>query len=366
MKERISMKEFFWAIAQRIADVGGRLYLVGGAVRDKFLGVEPKDFDYCVTGVTEEEFVSLFPEAEKSGKTFPVFRIMGVEFAFPRTEKGKVGTIEQDLYRRDLTINSMAVDVLSGELFDPFGGREDIQRRVIRATSSHFKSDPSRVYRVARFAAKYGFSIESETLKYMRELKPALPRLFPEQVFEELRKALNTQKSSVFFKVMRDTQVLDVHFKEIQALDHNFDHDMDVVDSLVGQRFETDWEATVFAGLVLYLDKSQIKELGKRISLPAKWVKAGVEAAKSLLQAQKFNELSNIDKVAFLEAVSKSAIGAKGIEAVYRASGIDIHFAHLATAMLDAVNGKTVKLPKGKEAAKILRQKREEWLAKAV
>ena len=125
-------------IANKIKENGGNLYLVGGAVRDKLLGKEVHDEDYCVTGITSEEFESIFPEAHLRGKFFGVYDIDKKEFAMARKEK-KTGkghkqfdietrrdiTIEEDLKRRDITINSIAEEVLTGKLIDPFNGTKD-------------------------------------------------------------------------------------------------------------------------------------------------------------------------------------------------------------------------------------------------
>ena len=121
-------------IAKIINQNGGRLYLVGGALRDSLLNRSVSDADYCVVGISKEEFLNLFPNAIIRGKAFEVFDLEGCEFALARTEKkigqghkefeittGKQITIEEDLKRRDITINSIAKDVLTGELIDPFG-----------------------------------------------------------------------------------------------------------------------------------------------------------------------------------------------------------------------------------------------------
>ena len=126
-------------IANKIKQAGGNLYLVGGAVRDELLGKTTHDEDYCVTGITAEKFQELFPEAHVRGKAFAVFDIDGKEFAMARTEsKQGVGhkefqvntdpqiTIQQDLARRDITINAIAKDVLTQEIIDPFNGNQDL------------------------------------------------------------------------------------------------------------------------------------------------------------------------------------------------------------------------------------------------
>src|SRR5690606_2828928 len=244
-------------IAEKIRCAGGNLYLVGGAVRDQLMGKTPKDKDYCVTGISAEEFSRLFPEAILTGKDFPVFRIDGEEYALARTER-KTGrgykgfqvdsspevTIEEDLKRRDLTINSVAIEVATGEVVDPFGGVEDIRRGIIRATSEAFREDPLRVYRAARFAARFGFRVEPGTLAMMRDMKEELPALTPERVGLEVIKALETENPSIFFRVLAEAEVLDVHFPELSALigvpqppEHHpegdaFEHSMQVLEAM--------------------------------------------------------------------------------------------------------------------------------------
>ena len=156
------------------------IYLVGGAVRDMALGKEPHDMDFCVTGITAEEFCKLFGAARVQGKSFPVFIVDGYEIALARIEK-KIGvghtefqietdtsiTIEQDLARRDLTINSIAIDILTGKNIDPYGGLNDLKNGILRMTTSAYKEDPLRVYRTARFAAQLGFDVDEKTIKTM-------------------------------------------------------------------------------------------------------------------------------------------------------------------------------------------------------
>lgn len=218
-------------IANTINLNGGKLYLVGGAVRDELLGIKNHDEDYSVTGISFDEFKKLFPMAYVRGKDFPVFSINNKEFAIARKER-KIGighkdfdvetdkkiTIEQDLERRDITINAIAKDVLTGKIIDPFGGIEDLKSKKIRAVSSHFEEDPLRVYRVARFASQFDFKVEENTIKMMTSLKSELTSLSVERVYNEFSKALLTEKPSIFFDVLKQANVLDVHFKEIYDL----------------------------------------------------------------------------------------------------------------------------------------------------
>jgi len=216
-----------------ITDLGGKLYLVGGAVRDSLMGKEESaDRDYLVTGV------ELLPFSRIAGKDFPVYLVAmdGVRFgsltaqlALARTErKSGLGyhgfeiqtdpdiTVEQDLIRRDLTINSIAKRVSDGKIIDPYGGRYDIFRGFLRHTSKAFAEDPLRVYRVARFAAQMGFSVHPSTRRLMLSLKEELKSLSSERVYQEMVKALVAPYPDRFFRELNG--LLDVHFPEIQAL----------------------------------------------------------------------------------------------------------------------------------------------------
>ena len=218
-------------IAKLIKQNGGETYLVGGAVRDAILNKKISDEDYCVTGLTEEKFIEIFPQARTQGKSFNVFVLEGKEFALARKET-KIGkghkefkiesdaniTIEEDLERRDITINSIAQNVLTKEIIDPFNGQTDLENRIINITSSKFVEDPLRVYRVARIAAVLDFKVSKKTLNTMNKLKEELNTLSKERVFTEFKKALEASTPSIFFDVLKEADVLDVHFKEIYDL----------------------------------------------------------------------------------------------------------------------------------------------------
>ena len=221
--------------ARKIHSLGGKAYLVGGAVRDKFRGVHAHDRDYCVTGVDEKIFAETFHNAEKFGKSFPVYSVeidgKFCEVAFARTER-KVGTgyrgfeilfapnvtIEQDLFRRDTTINAMAIEILSGELVDPFGGREDVINKKIRAVSEHFIDDPVRALRAARQAAQFNFEIIAETVEAMKLCGEELSHEPTERIFDELETALKTDKPSIFFRSLERAGLLEITFPEIAQL----------------------------------------------------------------------------------------------------------------------------------------------------
>ncbi len=210
-------------------------YLVGGAVRDKLLGLPVKDRDWVVVGATSEEMLEL--GYEQVGKDFPVFLHPETkeEYALARTER-KIGTghtgftinaspevtLEEDLLRRDLTINAMAEDE-DGELIDPYGGREDIHNKILRHVSDAFAEDPLRVLRVARFSARFahlGFEVAQETLQMMQQLvnNSELNTLPPERVWQEVRQALSEQTPAFFFLTLRDCYALGIIMEEIEGL----------------------------------------------------------------------------------------------------------------------------------------------------
>ena len=211
-----------------------KIYLVGGAVRDKLLGLPVQERDWVVVGATPQEMLDL--GYKQIGKDFPVFLHPETkeEYALARTERktapGYKGfafhaapdvTLEEDLKRRDLTINAMA-ESPEGELIDLFGGQEDLKLGKLRHVSPAFVEDPVRILRVARFAARFdklGFSVTHETNTLMREMVTAgeVNHLVPERVWAELYKALVTDRPEIFFCVLHNCDALAVLFPEIEA-----------------------------------------------------------------------------------------------------------------------------------------------------
>ncbi|WP_380180099.1 multifunctional CCA addition/repair protein [Kalamiella sp. sgz302252] len=210
-------------------------YLVGGAVRDALLNLPVKDKDWVVVGASPAEMLAL--GFQQVGRDFPVFLHPETqqEYALARTERksgsGYTGfvcyaapdvTLEQDLQRRDLTINAIAQDK-EGRYYDPYNGRADIDQRLLRHVSAAFNEDPLRVLRVARFAARFahlGFVIADETLALMRSMAASgeLSELTPERVWKETEKALETPTPQVYFQVLRDCGALAVLFPELDNL----------------------------------------------------------------------------------------------------------------------------------------------------
>ena len=210
-------------------------YLVGGAVRDKLLGLPVIEKDWVVIGETPESMVKL--GFRSVGKDFPVFLHPQShdEYALARTERktapGYKGfavhtspevTLEQDLIRRDLTINAMAM-APQGQLIDPYGGQQDLENRIFRHISPAFAEDPVRILRVARFAARYGhlgFTLAEETRELMQSMVAAgeVDFLVPERVWAELFKVLKEQTPSAFFYTLKNCTALEKIFPEIDRL----------------------------------------------------------------------------------------------------------------------------------------------------
>ena len=395
-------------IAKKIEKNGGCLYLVGGAVRDELLGIDNYDEDYCVEGLSEDEFTNLFPEAFSRGKFFKVFDMCEKEFALARTERkrgkghkefeitsNKNITIYEDLKRRDLTINSIAKNVLTGEIIDPFDGRGDLEKKVIRATSESFAEDPLRVYRAARFACKLDFEIEENTLNLMNSLKDELNELSAERVFEEMRKALSYNKPSIFFNMLKKADVLDVHFKEIYKLigalqpekyhpeGDSYNHTMLALDMSAKL---TDDEKIRFAALVHDLGKgvtpremyphhyghdingvNEVVKLGNRLKMPNEWIACGKVAAKEHMKGGIFYQMTPSKQVDLIERVYRTKLGIKGLEIVVEADRNcrgnikeKIEFANLGEEIMTEINGDLIKEKFKIEEGQKLKQKLHE------
>ena len=209
-----------------------KVYAVGGSVRDQLLGLEIRDQDYVVVGSTPEEMQRL--GFKPVGKDFPVFLHPDTheQYALARTERksghGYRGftvyaspdvTLEQDLERRDLTINAIARDE-SGDIIDPFNGRADLDNGILRHVSPAFAEDPVRILRVARFAARFSFAIAAETRTLMRQLveNGEIDHLVSERVWQEISTGLMESTPSIMFQVLRDCDALVRILPELDAL----------------------------------------------------------------------------------------------------------------------------------------------------
>ncbi|MDB6082573.1 MAG: multifunctional tRNA nucleotidyl transferase/23-cyclic [Gammaproteobacteria bacterium] len=212
-----------------------QVYLVGGAVRDALLGLAVKERDWVVVGAGREDLLRM--NYREVGRDFPVFLHPDTheEYALARRERkiapgyrgfavdfGPEVTLEEDLARRDLTINAIA-RAADGSLVDPYGGQRDIESRTLRHVSSAFVEDPVRVLRVARFAARFaplGFQVAPETMELMRSMveRREIDALVSERVWQESEKALREPAASTFFEVLRQCGALKPIYPEIDAL----------------------------------------------------------------------------------------------------------------------------------------------------
>ena len=416
MKQLKEIAKEIEEVKRRVIQNGGNIYLVGGSIRDIIIGAKgilpseskPKDYDFCITGLYQDVFERIFSDSRIQGKDFPVFvlkELPNCEFSLARKER-KIGEgyrgfeimaspevdIEDDLIRRDFTINSIAYNFSTQEVIDPFGGTKDIERKVLRATSPAFREDPLRVYRGAQFSAKYGFQVESNTIQMMKELKGELSTISPERVFVEMRKALRINQPARFFEVLNQAEVLDVHFPEIarligvlQPIQYHpegdaFKHAMEVLDEVAD---ETDREEVRFGALVHDVGKgvteqslwprhighdkagvALVLEMAGRLKLPKSWENAGKVSASEHMRAGRFDEMNPGKKVAFLEKIARTKLGLKGLEVITRADGNNVSFAKLGEKMLEEVNGDTLGVEEGKEAAQKIHEARVKWMRK--
>lgn len=289
-------------------------YLVGGAVRDALLGLEVTDRDWVVVGSTLEEMAE--QGFRPVGKTFPVFLHPKTqeEYALARTERkvavgykgfdvfaDKSVTLEQDLSRRDLTVNAIAQDK-KGQLIDPYGGLDDINSKTLRHVSPAFREDPLRVLRVARFAARFaplGFTIAAETKSLLAQMVASgeLDALTIERVWQEVEPALSSERPSVFFEVLKDCGALKVLFPEVDRLygipqraDYHPEIDCGVHTMMVVDRARelTVSSVVIFAALT--------HDLGKALTPKSEWPnhrmheKRGVEPVEALCKRYRLSK----------------------------------------------------------------------------
>lgn len=261
-----------------------QIYLVGGAVRDHLLHLPPKDHDYVVVNSSPDEM-------KKNG-----FVRVGASYdvyLHPRTKEEYVlaADLTADLKRRDLTMNSMAEDE-KGNLIDPFGGKKDLEAKILRHTSEHFTEDPLRIYRLARFRAQWPeFSIHAETVALARALAEgsAFKELHGNRVFNEFRSALEAKKPSEFFSTLEMLNAKTLHFSSFEKTDH--------VDNLPEDA------SLRFAGLCMFfLSEQELKKVSVALNIPNQWqieALAALRCKKLLDQSERSPE----EVVAFFYAI---------------------------------------------------------------
>ncbi len=267
-----------------------KTYLVGGAVRDQLLGLAPGDRDWVVVGATPEQMLAR--GFRPVGRDFPVFLhpASNEEYALARTERksgrGHRGfvvdtdpsvTLEEDLSRRDFTVNAIAQDE-HGEQVDPYGGARDLQSRVLRHVGPAFAEDPLRVLRAARFMARFaplGFRVAPETMALMREMAASgeLATLVPERVWQELQRALASARPSAFLRTLRECGALAVVLPEVDALygvPQRPEYHPEV-DTGRHQELVSDMAARLAPGDALIGFAALTHDLGKALTPQAEW-----------------------------------------------------------------------------------------------
>lgn len=349
--------------SESITSMGGSAFAVGGWVRDMLLQRAASDKDYVVSGVAQEAFAAGFPSARLVGSSFPVYLLeiggQKCEVAFARRER-KVGrgyrgfaatfdesvTIEEDLYRRDLTINSMAVRLATGELIDPYGGEADIRGGLIRATSHHFSEDPVRALRAARQSAQLGFAVEPRTIELMRCCGGELCDEPRERVFLELEKAMSSLRPSLFFRALHSAGLLQIIFpwlfnligKEPPPQYHPegdaFEHSLEMVDKVaaVTERPEVRFAALAHdlgkgapradeSSMNYYLhDKAGVTildEMDRGLGLPRLWKQCAQIVVEEHMRARMISKPAKIREL--LTAVARNPIGLSGFCVVIEA-----------------------------------------------
>ncbi|RRU11778.1 multifunctional CCA addition/repair protein [Stenotrophomonas sp. 278] len=268
-----------------------KIYLVGGAVRDRLLKRTPGDHDWVVVGATQAQMEAQGYKAV--GKDFSVFLHpkTGEEYALARTERksgrGYRGfvvdadpsvTLEDDLLRRDFTINAIACDEATGTLVDPYGGARDIEQRVLRHVGPAFVEDPLRVLRAARFMARFaplGFTVAPETMDLMRQIAASgeLDALVPERVWQELRRALTCAQPSAFLRTLHEANALGAVLPELEAL-YGVPQRAEFhpeVDTGVHQEMVSDMAARLAPGDDLVGFAALTHDLGKGLTPEAEW-----------------------------------------------------------------------------------------------
>ena len=394
-----------------VEGAGGTVYLVGGWVRDHLRGATPRDKDFVITGLEREAFAELFPAASLIGHAFPVYlvEIDGVrsEVSFARRERksghgyrgfavdfGAEVTIEDDLFRRDTRINSMAYRLPAMELIDPYGGRSDLAHCVIRATSHHFSEDPVRALRAARQAAELGFVIEDGTRTLMADCATELEEEPTERIVHELSRALAAPQPSLFFEALAHASLLESVFPEIFALKGKtqppqyhpegdaYCHTMQIVD-VVARKTQT-IEAR-FAALVHDIGKGKTPEemlphhygheqrgllvldaWNKRMTLPKSWLMAAHFVIKEHMRAPLLKKTGKIADL--LLAVEKSGLSFADFRRIICADHgtLPYHLVHgeeLLRKMLQVRGTEAPPELRGADVGKWLREERVRRLA---
>lgn len=333
---RREVKDF----CRHVIRLGGDPYIVGGYVRDSLLGREPKDVDIVLVNANRNVIHFLDKCGECVGKSFPVWKVGTFEVALARRER-KAGrgyrgfisetdgvSLRDDLFRRDLTINAIALDPVNMQIFDPFHGSDDLNNKILRPVGKHFGEDPVRILRAARFCAELGMSISGELIE---AAQPALKELASEpgkRAWNELSRSLNAPKPSIFIDALDRMGALEIVLPEIHALKGRIQpekyhpegdayvHTLEVIDRAAEMGCDN---VTMFAALVHDLGKAVtpddqlphhynhealgvplVRQMGIRLRIPREYIETGIVTAREHLNVHRFLELRAVKKVRLL------------------------------------------------------------------
>ncbi len=348
-----------------------KIYLVGGAVRDKLLGRPVKEKDFVVVGATPADMLK--KGFRQVGKDFPVFLHpeTNEEYALARMER-KVGrgytgfefdaspsvTLEEDLLRRDLTINAMA-ESAEGALIDPFHGQADLKKKLLRHVSPAFIEDPVRILRLARFAARFsalGFTVAPETMQLMQEMVTSgeVDALVAERVWKELERALQEEHPEKFFEVLEACGALSVLFPQLK--------NTNIVElKKAAEQFQDD--ELRFSVLLHHLTAAQIKEITERYRVPASYRDLALLVSEHLdkyTHAKDFSAEQLLNVLLVTDAFRRGARFEKFLNACLSITGQPKAFLDAVLAAASAVTTKDLSLENlpGNEIGKLLNSKR--------
>ena len=281
------------------------VYLVGGAVRDRFLGLPIKEKDWCVVGSSPEEMKRL--GFQSVGKDFPVFLHPETkeEYSLARTEK-KIGpgyhgfdfstsrdiTLQEDLKRRDLTINAMAIDS-NENLIDPFNGLIDLENKKLKHVSKSYQEDPVRVLRTAKFAARFyqlGFSVHTDTKKVMKKISVdgELDYLVEERVWKEMKQALSDKDPHIFFSVLQECGALEKLLPEFYDKNSSIKHNFNIIKDFANRSFDP----AVNLSILIFDVQQSIESTQKKVRISYKKILESLN--QRLPIPKKFIDTSNI------------------------------------------------------------------------
>lgn len=282
-----------------------KIYLVGGAVRDQLLGLPVTERDYVVVGATPEEMVA--QGFKPVGKEFPVFLHPKTkeEYALARTErkvaKGYKGfefyaspevTLEEDLKRRDLTINAIA-ELPDGKIVDPYHGQQDLKNKLLHHVSPAFAEDPVRILRVARFSARFAdFQVHPETMQLMRDMVQAgeVDALVSERVWQELEKALGEKHPEKFFQVLKNCGALEILFPEINTL-------TTAMSALQNAATLNTANEVRFAAMLYHASEQQVQALANRFRVPNEYRDLALLTTRHQKKYELLNDTSSAEFV---------------------------------------------------------------------